>query len=106
MSNDNPTLTRALLVDTVHQQGLGYTKRELQTIINSVFDIITETVIEGEPVKLSGFGNFHISDKTARVGRNPQTDEALIISRRRVLNFKPSNMLRKSVSNIERGRDE
>ena len=89
------------MVEIVHQQGLGYTKKELQNIVNSMFDIIAETVINGETVKLSGFGNFSMVDKTARVGRNPQTDEALIISRRRVITFKPSNMLRNAVSTIE-----
>ena len=93
------TLTRAKLVDIVHQQGLGYTKRELQEIVNSMFEIISDTVVSGEAVKLSGFGNFNMVDKTARVGRNPQTDEELIIARRRVVTFKPSNMLRTAVSN-------
>ncbi|MGC6510271.1 MAG: integration host factor subunit alpha [Myxococcota bacterium] len=98
---NSDTLTRAKMVEIVHQQGLGYTKKELQNIVNSMFDIIAETVINGETVKLSGFGNFSMVDKTARVGRNPQTDEALIISRRRVITFKPSNMLRNAVSTIE-----
>ena len=98
---NSDTLTRAKMVEIVHQQGLGYTKKELQNIVNSMFDIIAETVINGETVQLSGFGNFSMVDKTARVGRNPQTDEALIISRRRVITFKPSNMLRNAVSTIE-----
>ncbi|MEC8276991.1 MAG: integration host factor subunit alpha [Myxococcota bacterium] len=98
---NSDTLTRAKMVEIVHQQGLGYTKKELQDIVNSMFDIIAESVINGETVKLSGFGNFSMVDKTARVGRNPQTDEALIISRRRVITFKPSNMLRNAVSSIE-----
>ena len=98
---NSDTLTRAKMVEIVHQQGLGYTKKELQNIVNSMFDIIAESVINGETVKLSGFGNFSMVDKTARVGRNPQTDEALIISRRRVITFKPSNMLRNAVSSIE-----
>lgn len=105
MSNKS-TLTRALLVDSIHQQGLGYTKRELQTIVNSVFETISDTVSNGEAVKLSGFGNFSLSDKTARIGRNPQTDESLVISRRRVLNFRPSNMLRSAVANAQGASDE
>lgn len=100
MSNSD-TLTRAKMVDIVHQQGLGYTKKELQEIVNSMFDIISDTVTAGETVKVSGFGNFSMVDKTARVGRNPQTDESLIIARRRVVTFKPSNMLRNAVSTIE-----
>ena len=99
MSNSD-TLTRAKMVDIVHQQGLGYTKKELQEIVNSMFDIISDTVTAGETVKVSGFGNFSLVDKTARVGRNPQTDESLIISRRRVVTFKPSNMLRNAVSTL------
>lgn len=100
------TLTRAKLVDIIHQQGLGHTKSELQDIVNSVFDVISDTLVSGEPVKLSGFGNFSMADKTARVGRNPQTDEELIIARRRVISFKPSNMLRTAVSTIEENEDE
>jgi integration host factor subunit alpha len=99
----NETLTRSGIVDAVHQHGLGYTKRELHSIVNSVFEIMNDNFEEGNPVKLSGFGNFTVVNKAARVGRNPQTDESIIISRRRILNFKPSNMLRDAVTNNKNG---
>ena len=81
------TLTRARLVDYLYEKGIGYTKQELRVYVDSVMEIMCDHLEEGEPVKLSGFGNLKPKDKAARVGRNPHTEEEIIISRRRVVSF-------------------
>ena len=57
-------------------------------------DTIKETLEKGEKIKISGFGNFVVRDKNARAGRNPQTGQEITISARRVLTFKPSQVLK------------
>ena len=96
------TLTKARFADLLNAR-VGLTKKESAELVNAVFDIMCDSLVDGEKVKISGFGNFQVRDKTARKGRNPQTNEEIIIARRRVLTFKPSQVLR-SALNPERGR--
>ena len=90
-------MTKADLIDAVHDK-VGFSKKEATDIVEMVFDTIKETLENGEKIKISGFGNFEIRSKRSRVGRNPQTGEVIEISARRVLTFKPSQVL-KSVLN-------
>ena len=96
--NGNNTLTRARLVDQLYDQGIGYTKQELRIYVDSVIDIMCDTLKEGEVVKLSGFGNLKPKDKAARVGRNPHTEEEILISRRRVVSFQTSQKLNSAIN--------
>ena len=89
-------MTKADLVDAIYQR-VGFSKKESAKIVEQVFDIIKETLETGENIKISGFGNFVVRDKRARVGRNPQTGEEIEISARRVLTFKPSQVLRNAL---------
>ena len=75
-----------------------FTKKESAEIIEEVFDIIKSTLASGENIKIAGFGNFEVMEKAARRGRNPQTGETLEISARRILAFKPSQLLKKSIN--------
>jgi integration host factor subunit alpha len=59
-----------------------------------VFNELKNTLCDGEKVKISGFGNFVVRQKKERVGRNPQTGEQIKISARRVLTFRPSQVLK------------
>ena len=63
-----------------------------------VFDTIKETLEKGEKIKLSGFGNFIVREKKSRVGRNPQTGQEIEISARRVLTFRPSQVLKNELN--------
>ena len=65
-----------------------------------VFETMKETLEQGEKIKISGFGNFEVRDKRARVGRNPQTGEVIEISARRVLTFKPSQVLKNALTSL------
>ncbi len=86
-------MTKADLVEAVHTK-VGFSKKESADIVEMVFDTMKESLEHGEKIKISGFGNFEVRDKRSRVGRNPQTGEVIEISARRVLTFKPSQVLK------------
>ena len=90
-------MTKADIVETIYEK-VGLSKRESAQIVDMIFDIIKGELENGENIKLSGFGSFAVRDKKARRGRNPQTGEEITISARRVLSFKPSNVLRKHIN--------
>ena len=91
------SLTKADIVERVYKEA-GFSKKEAADLVDLVFKVIKDTLSKGEKVKISGFGNFSIRDKATRVGRNPQTGAAMDISARRVLTFKPSQVLKEDVT--------
>jgi len=91
-------MTKADIVEKVADD-FQVTKRDAQSMVESVFSILKETLETGEDVKISGFGKFEVKQKNDRRGRNPQTGEAITIAARKVLAFKPSTMLRDGVNN-------
>jgi integration host factor subunit alpha len=97
MEEEDMSLTKADIVERVYKEA-GFSKKEASDLVDVVFEIIKETLSKGEKVKISGFGNFTIRDKSTRMGRNPQTGEAMEISARRVLTFKPSQVLKEDVT--------
>src|SRR5262245_50721779 len=90
-------MTKADLVESVHQR-IGFPKKNAGEIVEFVFDTIKETLEKGEKIKISGFGNFIVREKKARIGRNPQTGEEIQISARRVLTFRPSQVLKNALN--------
>lgn len=90
-------MTKAEIIQNVYNK-LGFSKRDSARIVESVFDIMKDTLARGEKIKISGFGNFVVSTKRARKGRNPQTGESIEISKRRVLTFKASQVLRNDLN--------
>ncbi len=91
------SITKADIVERVYKEA-GFSKKEASDLVDLIFKVIKETLSRGEKVKISGFGNFSIRDKSTRMGRNPQTGEAMPISARRVLTFKPSQILRDDIT--------
>jgi len=91
------TLTKAKLAQLLYHR-VGVTKKEAGDLVDEVFGLMRDSLIVGEKVKISGFGNFVVRDKAARKGRNPQTSEEIIIARRRVLTFRPSQVLRTALN--------
>ena len=87
------TMTKADIVERVYQK-LGFSKKEASELVELVFNSLKTTLQEGEKVKISGFGNFIVRDKKERIGRNPQTGDQIKISARRVLTFRPSQVLK------------
>ncbi|KAF0145613.1 MAG: integration host factor subunit alpha [Thermodesulfovibrionales bacterium] len=86
-------MTKADLADAIFEK-VGLSKKEAQDIIEIIFDTLKQTFKEGESVKVSGFGTFHVRKKAARRGRNPKTGEDLEISPRKVITFRASNKLK------------
>ncbi|PKL51952.1 MAG: integration host factor subunit alpha [Nitrospira bacterium HGW-Nitrospira-1] len=92
-------MTKADLVDSIFEH-VGLSKKEAQDIVEILFDTIKQTFTEGESVKISGFGTFHVRKKMARQGRNPKTGANLEITPRRVITFKISNHLKNEVEKL------
>ena len=93
-------MTKADLVNTIYGR-VGFSKKESARIVELVFDIIKETLERGEKIKISGFGNFIVREKKSRIGRNPQSGEEIESSARRVLTFKPSQVLRNALKDAQ-----
>lgn len=91
------SLTKADIVERIYKEA-GFSKKEATELVELVFQVIKDTLSRGEKVKISGFGNFTIKDKNSRRGRNPQTGEAMEITARRVLNFRPSQVLKEDIT--------
>ncbi len=87
------TLTKADIVEQVFEK-VGLTKKEATDVVEFVFEGLKNQLQAGDKVKISGFGNFVVRKKKARVGRNPQTGQEMTITARTVLTFKPSQVLR------------
>ena len=91
------TVTRADLCEAVYRK-VGLSRTESAQLVEVVLDEISDCIIRGEPVKLSSFGSFIVRSKSERVGRNPKTGEEVPISPRRVMVFKPSNVLKDRIN--------
>lgn len=90
--------TKFELVQAVYGELGGFSKKEAADLVDQVFELMKETLARGEMIKISGFGNFVLRDKRQRQGRNPQTGEPIVISSRRVLTFKPSQLLKEDLN--------
>jgi integration host factor subunit alpha len=88
--------TKASMIDAICEK-IGLPKREATDVVELLFEMMKQTLEKGENLKISGFGSFLVREKRARMGRNPQTGEAMEITARRVVNFKHSQILRDSL---------
>lgn len=90
-------MTKADLVEKVYLQ-TGFSKKESAAIVEMVFDLIKETLEVDEKIKIAGFGNFLVKQKATRRGRNPQTGGEIEITARKILTFKPSQVLKAAIN--------
>ena len=90
-------MTKADLIESIYEK-IGFSKKEPADIVEMIFDTIKETLEKGSKIKISGFGNFVVRSKRPRMGRNPQTGEEIEISARRVLTFRPSQVLKSALN--------
>lgn len=90
------TLTRADLADTLNRQ-IGLSRADSAQMVESILDHMTNALIDGQNVKISGFGSFVLRDKGERTGRNPKTGIEVPIAPRRVLTFRASQTLRDKI---------
>ncbi len=93
-------MTKADIVERIHQN-IGLSKKESAEMVEQVFEIMKNTLETGDKIKIAGFGNFIVKQKADRRGRNPQTGDAITISARRILTFKPSQVLKSSINGEE-----
>ena len=93
------TVTRANLCEVVYQK-VGLSRTESAALVELVLKVITDSLERGETVKLSSFGSFVVRDKGQRVGRNPKSGQEVPIPPRRVMVFKPSNILKQRINGL------
>jgi len=91
------TVTRAQLAEAVYQE-VGLSRNESAELVESVLQEVADTLVKGETVKISSFGSFVVRHKGGRVGRNPKTGEEVPIEPRRVLVFRPSQVLKDRIN--------
>lgn len=91
------TITRADLSEAVYQE-VGLSRNESAQLVEVILEEVSAALVKGQNVKLSSFGSFLLRDKNGRVGRNPKTGEEVPIDPRRVLVFRPSQMMRDRVN--------
>ena len=101
------TMTKSDIVEKVYEK-VGFSKKEASEFVETVFGTIKNKLINGEKVKISGFGKFEVRKKNSRIGRNPQTGDQITISARKVLNFSPSQVLKAMLNNekVEEQKDD
>ncbi len=90
-------MTKADLIDEVSKAS-NLTKKESETIVNTVFDNITDALGKGDKVELRGFGSFRIRQRNARKGRNPKTGTSVSVPEKRIPFFKVGKRLRELVN--------
>ncbi len=94
----NASTTKNDLIEALCRE-LDSPKREVQELVEVLFETIREELEKGNDIKLPGFGNFLVRSKSARMGRNPKTGEQIEVTARNVISFKPSTILRERVNN-------
>lgn len=99
------TLTRADLTEVLHRE-VGLSRTESADMVNSVLELIAGALVEGRSVKLSSFGTFMVRAKRQRIGRNPKTGVEVPITPRRVLVFRPSQIMKNIVNGEEPGEED
>ncbi len=91
------TTTRSTLSEAVFKN-VGLSRNESSSLVDSVFNEILKSLIEGDDVKISSFGTFIVRNKKERIGRNPKTGEEVPITARSVVTFRASNVLKSRVN--------
>jgi integration host factor subunit alpha len=100
ISEGGESMTKADLVERVYLK-TGFSKKESAQIVEMVFDLMKSTLEKGEKIKLAGFGNFVVKNKATRKGRNPQTGDEIEICSRKILTFKPSQVLKSVINSTD-----
>ena len=91
------TTTRSTLSEAVFKN-VGLSRNESSALVDTVFNEILKSLIEGDDVKISSFGTFIVRNKKERIGRNPKTGEEVPITARSVVTFRASNVLKSRVN--------
>ena len=95
------TITRAQLGESVYQE-VGLSRNESADLLESVLNLVSDSLSRGETVKISSFGSFSVRQKGQRIGRNPKTGQEVPILPRKVLVFRPSQVLKNRINEHRR----
>lgn len=87
-------MTKSDIVEGVYERLGGFSKKEAADMVETALDVMKGALVDGEKVKVSGFGTFSVRQKRERRGRNPKTGRDLVIAPRKACTFKPSHVLR------------
>ncbi|BCS97326.1 integration host factor subunit alpha [Desulfoluna limicola] len=90
-------LTKTNIVDQV-QERIGYSRKRSSDLVETLIEIIKDTIGTGEDVLVSGFGKFCVKEKGSRKGRNPATGDDMMLEQRKVVTFKCSSVLRDKIN--------
>jgi integration host factor subunit alpha len=91
-------MTKADIVANIYDNLGVFSKKESAEVTETVFETMKQALGQGDMLKISGFGNFVVRTKRQRVGRNPKTGDKITITARRVLTFKPSQVLKHALN--------
>lgn len=92
------TITRADLAEAVYEE-VGLSRNESADLVESILDIVSDALVDGDNVKISSFGSFAVREKGERIGRNPKTGVEVPIKPRKVLVFRASHVLKDRINN-------
>jgi integration host factor subunit alpha len=95
------TLTKADIAEKVRSH-VGWNKKESGRVVDTLFEIIKESLQQGRDVMISGFGKFSIRDRGERIGRNPLTGDPIMLPAKKVVTFRTSGKLREKINGKER----
>ena len=101
---DKTATTRSTLSEAVYRN-VGLSRNESSALVDSVFNEISKSLIDGKDVKISSFGTFIVRNKKERVGRNPKTGEEVAITARKVVTFRYSNVLKSEVADLTKNKN-
>ena len=96
------TLTKAIIAEAISKK-MSYSNKESLEMVDSLLEIMKQTLESGEDVLISGFGKFSVKEKMERRGRNPQNGQPMMLAPRKVLTFKCSGKLRDRINGKKRG---
>lgn len=93
-------MTKSVLIEKVTEKVEGLTKKQVETIINTVFDGMKDALARGEKIEIRGFGNFRLKQRSAKTARNPRTGEKVQVPAKRVLHFKVGKPFHNALNNL------
>lgn len=91
------TLTKAQLVETINEQ-IGFPAKKSVEVVETLLEIIKQSLEKGDDVLISGFGKFCVNEKAQRRGRNPATGDDMLLDKRKVVTFRCSSVLREKIN--------
>jgi integration host factor subunit beta len=92
-------MTKSEMIEKISMENPSLTKKDVEFIVNGVFDIIKETLSTGDKVEIRGFGSFKVRQKNAKIGRNPKTGEKVEVPAKKVPYFKPGKEIKETLLN-------